>query len=163
MQDLTLEQARIILLEQQLDQSAKTIEFMHGCLTSEHYDYAYSDQTIKQLEAIRKLVPESPVCFHSMSVKDCESCIERVQSQQNRHQAKVAFAKQEVQDKKLATGKGFVQEKPGIKGIEVFKTDKWQWKAFEIGKTNGIMFAWEGDADTEEQAIAEAIAMVGLV
>ncbi len=75
---MTPEEARIVLLEQALDQACNTIGFMHGCLTDDkHYGYAYPEHTAKHLEAFRLLAPERESCVHSMTmqhVDDCPGC-----------------------------------------------------------------------------------------
>jgi len=64
-------------LEDMLDQAAHCIEFLHGCLTEDNYKYLYPQMTIKQIEDIRKEVPERPSCFHSHQDPNCDGCIEQ--------------------------------------------------------------------------------------
>lgn len=72
------DEARIVLLEQALDQAIHTIEFMHGCLTEEGYVYAYPEQTEVKLAKFRKLVSIGPMCVHSFDARkrgiECAGC-----------------------------------------------------------------------------------------
>lgn len=75
---MTSEEARIVLLEDALNQAAHTISFLHGCLTDDLYQYAYPDQTLRGLSDIRELVPEHSMCVHSNTSPGCSSCKDRV-------------------------------------------------------------------------------------
>lgn len=68
---------REVLLEDALIQSIQTIEFLHGCLTDDHYSYKYPEQTEKRLKYLKKLVPMPPTCYHSMTVEGCPACLYR--------------------------------------------------------------------------------------
>lgn len=68
------EAARIVLLEDALNQAVHTIEFMHGCLTDDRFEYAYPQMTAERVAAIRALVPERPGCVHGRHVEGCEAC-----------------------------------------------------------------------------------------
>lgn len=85
------EQARIILLEDQLDNATHLIEFLHGCLTDERFQYAYPDETQRRVEAIRELVPSRPGCVHSRLVTDCAACVDRTNRQTRRYWAREAL------------------------------------------------------------------------
>jgi hypothetical protein len=69
---MTLEEARTVLLERELDQAAHTISFLHGCLTDDRYQYAYPEQTALHLKRIRALVPEGRLCVHSCMTDGCD-------------------------------------------------------------------------------------------
>jgi hypothetical protein len=71
---MTAEQARIVVLEDALEQAQNTVSFMHGCLTDPVYTYAYPDQTQHHLAEWAALVPVEPYCVHSRHHSDCESC-----------------------------------------------------------------------------------------
>lgn len=65
-------------LEDALSQAVSTIEFLHGCLTSDGYKYAYPEQTAKRLKDFRELLPATPGgCCHSYHDSSCENCIWR--------------------------------------------------------------------------------------
>lgn len=70
---------REVLLEDALIQSVHTIEFLHGCLTDDHYSYQYPEHTKQHLDYVKKLVPIPPLCYHSMTVEGCPSCTYRNQ------------------------------------------------------------------------------------
>lgn len=90
---MTREEARIVLLEAALIQSAHTIEFMHGCLTDDSYHYSYPDQTEQRLEAIRKLVAIPESCFHSrMQPETCERCARSLERRSLRIEAEAVMA-----------------------------------------------------------------------
>ena len=91
---MTEEQARIVLLEQAVEQAQSTIEFLHGCLThpsSEHasggYRYAYPEQTERQLRRLEALAPRGPMCVHSFERPGCEACESRVRRAMRRGEA----------------------------------------------------------------------------
>lgn len=75
---MTKDQAKIVLLEQALEQSIHTIEFLDGCLRHPiEYKYAYPEETQRELTEFKKLVFVKPTCIHSMNVPNCESCQDR--------------------------------------------------------------------------------------
>jgi hypothetical protein len=86
---MTREEARIVLLERELDEAVHTIEFLHGCLTGEGFTYAYPEHTAQTIERMRAFVPGRPMCIHSVTTADCDSCVDR-----NRHFALWAEAEQ---------------------------------------------------------------------
>lgn len=86
---MTKEEARAIMIEQELDQARNTISFMHGCLTREDHSYAYPEQTIKHLENIDALLgPTEHYCVHSIHKPDCESCQRHIEWMSLRHEAR---------------------------------------------------------------------------
>ena len=86
---MTKDEARIVLLEDALEQARNTIQFMHGCLTHPQYHYAYPEHTEQMVERINALVPERKYCIHSglRNNEDCESCVQRVTRAILRHEA----------------------------------------------------------------------------
>ena len=84
---MTKDEARIFILEQALIQSYHTISFMHGCLTSDGYKYAYPDQTIDRLNAIEKLVDITYGCPHSARKMDCDECRKAIERNRKFHEA----------------------------------------------------------------------------
>jgi hypothetical protein len=79
------DEARMMDLEDALDQAVHTIEFMHGCLTDpEHYSYAYPEQTIARIRQFRELVPARPGCVHSVTNQDCPGCRARIERYERR-------------------------------------------------------------------------------
>lgn len=85
---MTKEEAKIILLEQELVQAYHTINFMHGCLINPTgYKYSYPNQTTKELNEIKKLVNIPRGCPHSLTSPTCESCQERNKRHQERTDA----------------------------------------------------------------------------
>jgi len=84
---MTTEEAKIVLLEAQLRAAFHTISFMHDCLTSDGYKYAYPEQTLRKLDGIEKLLDiidlqKYPYCPHSVHKEDCPSCVEAQESRQ---------------------------------------------------------------------------------
>ena len=71
-------QARIVILEDALIQAQHTVEFLHGCLTDDHYRYEYPEQTVRRLREWAILVPAPEGCAHSVHKSDCESCVAHV-------------------------------------------------------------------------------------
>lgn len=71
---MTPDQARIVLLESELRQAQSTVEFLHGCLTSTHYRYAYPDQTLDRLKEWEELAPRDEFCAHSVEKPGCVAC-----------------------------------------------------------------------------------------
>lgn len=77
----TKDKAKAILLESALGAALHTIEFLHGCLTSDGYKYAYPDQTVQRIDdikttlAVTAILPETQGCPHSMHRTDCEACV----------------------------------------------------------------------------------------
>lgn len=87
---MTKDKARIVLLEDALEQARNTIQFMHGCLTHPpQYYYAYPEHTEQMVEQINALVPERKYCMHSAlrNNEDCESCAQRIERHTLRHEA----------------------------------------------------------------------------
>jgi hypothetical protein len=75
---MTDEEAKLVLLEQALEQAISTIEFLNGCLLEPtQYNYAYPEQTQQKLTEFKKLIVINPRCIHSMYVSECESCQSR--------------------------------------------------------------------------------------
>lgn len=69
---------RVMELEDALYQAVSTIEFLHGCLTSDGYKYAYPEQTARRLKDFRELLPATPGgCCHSYHDSSCENCVWR--------------------------------------------------------------------------------------
>lgn len=72
---MTDDEARIVLLEDALQQAQNTVEFMHGCLTDKTYKYAYPEMTFSNLAEWGKLAPRPAMyCAHSRRQLDCPSC-----------------------------------------------------------------------------------------
>jgi hypothetical protein len=84
---VTRDEARIVLLEQALEQAQNTVSFLHGCLTDPGYKYAYPEQTQRNLDEWAALVPRRPYCVHSFTVEGCESCAARVEGFERRAEA----------------------------------------------------------------------------
>ncbi len=66
---------QIFMLQQELQQAANTVIFLHKCLTepkSARYDYP--QQTIDHLIHWEKILPENFGCGHSVTKMDCRSC-----------------------------------------------------------------------------------------
>lgn len=76
---MTVDQARIVLLEDALEQALSMVGFLHGCLTDPVFSYAYPEQTTALIEELRALAPERRVCVHSMTVAGCPGCTARVE------------------------------------------------------------------------------------
>ena len=74
---MTKDQAKIILLENALNEAQNTVEFLHGCLTSSNYSYNYPAQTLSNLKNWYELVPKSKGCVHSFDRLDCPECQDR--------------------------------------------------------------------------------------
>src|SRR5665213_546206 len=76
---MTPDEAKIILLEDELQQAINQIEFLHNCLTSPgHNKYEYPEMTLSDLERFKKWVPEDacPACIHAHWEHDnCPSCV----------------------------------------------------------------------------------------
>lgn len=75
---MTPEQARILILEDALEQAQNVVSFMHGCLTDPGYSYEYPEQTSRHLERWGQLVPVRRYCVHSVHKRDCPSCQEHL-------------------------------------------------------------------------------------
>lgn len=90
---MNADQARIVLLEDALEQAQHTVSFLHGCLTSDGYKYAYPEQTIRHLERWEALVPLRKLCVHSFTAEGCESCAAR-----NERFARIAEAHEVLAD-----------------------------------------------------------------
>lgn len=77
---MTNEEAKIIILEEELIQSYHTIYFLHGCLVDtedkdpEGHRYDYPIQTLKHLDDIKNIVDIPKGCCHSYINENCESC-----------------------------------------------------------------------------------------
>ena len=69
---------RVADLEEALHQAQWTVQFMHGCLTEESYQYAYPDQTEAKLDEWHRLAPAPELCVHSHHEPGCAACDERV-------------------------------------------------------------------------------------
>lgn len=75
----TIFTAEELLLE--LEQSANTIEFLHGCLTEpKHYKYLYPEMTVERLQRLRLIVPRREYCFHG--APSCPICKDEVARRQ---------------------------------------------------------------------------------
>jgi hypothetical protein len=70
---MTKEEAKIVLLEQELVQAYHTISFLHNCLTHKA-SYGYPEQTLKRLEDIKELVNIPKGCAHGGPTLGCKSC-----------------------------------------------------------------------------------------
>lgn len=86
---MTIHQAKIILLEQALSQAVYTIDFLDNCLCNPNeYLCGYPDQTQTHLIEFKKLLPQSvPICTHSYTDKNCESCKHRLILDINKEEA----------------------------------------------------------------------------
>ncbi len=73
---MTKDEARIVLLEDQLIHSHYLITFLHGCLTSDKFKYAYPEQTLQHLEKIESLLKVPHGCYHSRFTANCDVCVE---------------------------------------------------------------------------------------
>jgi hypothetical protein len=85
---MTLEEARIVVLEDVLIQAYHLIEFLHNCLINPSkgtmgqpdfqggYYYGHPEQTAQYLDDIEKLVKIIPMCHHSCPGRgqDCQIC-----------------------------------------------------------------------------------------
>jgi hypothetical protein len=93
---MTADQARIVFLEDALDQAVHTIEFLHGCLTEDSFSYSYPEQTAREIAEFRQLVPARTLCVHSVDARqrgvDCPGCAAREAYWQRRAQAHEALA-----------------------------------------------------------------------
>lgn len=73
---MTRDEARIVLLEDALDQARSAIEFMDGCLTEPNlYLYEHPEQTVRKVNEIGKLVPRRRTCIHSRLHEGCLACL----------------------------------------------------------------------------------------
>lgn len=80
--------ARIILLEQAVLEAQYVAQFLHDCLTKpKDCKYAHPEQTLKNLNEWRKLVPPPPMCVHSGPVEGCRSCEEGHKHRRERTEA----------------------------------------------------------------------------
>jgi hypothetical protein len=62
-------------LEAYLYSALSLIEFLHGCLTEEVYEYAYPESTLDFMKDVEKFLPDRPEwCFHSKFKSGCPSC-----------------------------------------------------------------------------------------
>jgi hypothetical protein len=96
---MTIDEARIVVLEDALRQAQNTVEFLHGCLVAPgSYTYAHPGQTLALLEDWASLVPRGEVCFHSGMEPDCPGCVERVNRQHQLGRALTALAPTRAQD-----------------------------------------------------------------
>lgn len=64
----------IFLLEDALMQAQWTTRFLHDCLKTPGFSYAYPEQTLQRLEEWGKLVATPPLCHHSRTEHGCEAC-----------------------------------------------------------------------------------------
>ena len=75
---MTKEKAKIILLEQSLDDAIHTIEFLEKCiLLPDNYVYTFPEQTQMKLKEYRTLVNYKEICFHSIDNVNCKGCQNR--------------------------------------------------------------------------------------
>jgi len=66
---------QIFMLQQELQQAVWTVGFLHRCLVEpEMHKYAYPEQTMDHIREWEKILPESPLCHHSMIKPNCMSC-----------------------------------------------------------------------------------------
>lgn len=73
---MTVEQARLIILEDALRQAQNTVQFLHGCLTTPAvFQYAYPHMTEQHLAQWAALVPPHDGCAHSRHHNDCAACV----------------------------------------------------------------------------------------
>jgi hypothetical protein len=90
---MTVDEARIILLEDELIQAHHTIDFLDKCARQVgNYKYGYPEQTARHLEDIRALVEIPEGCHHSRHHSECASCVDRAR----RHEL-IAVAKELIQ------------------------------------------------------------------
>lgn len=93
----TRDRARAVLLAAHLSQAIHTIEFLHGCLTSNGYKYAYPQQTLDRLREFEwalelvDLLPKTSGCPHSMIRDDCDSCRAGLEYRRRIEQAKAVL------------------------------------------------------------------------
>lgn len=85
---MTVEEARIIVLEDALRQAQNTVNFLHGCLTDPQFSYAYPEMTLSNLEHWSKLAPVPPGCAHGRHHEDCEPCQAHIARSQQLAEAK---------------------------------------------------------------------------
>lgn len=84
---MTVQEARIVVLEDALRQAQNTVEFLHNCLVNpvdptkkglQGYSYGYPEHTVQELKEWKALCPRVQdsvrPCYHSMNKKDCPSC-----------------------------------------------------------------------------------------
>jgi hypothetical protein len=89
MPKMTEDEARIFLLEDELDHARQTILFMHGCLTDDTYQYRYPEHTERRLQKIATLIgPNQPGCLHSFYQDGCEECEQRTDHMRKLNEAK---------------------------------------------------------------------------
>ena len=97
---MTREEARIVLLEDALEQAQNTVSFMHGCLTDpaddtregfQGYSYAYPEQTLSHLAEWAALVPVRHYCVHSRHDPDCESCQAHIAKMKRLYEARAVL------------------------------------------------------------------------
>lgn len=86
---MTTDEAKIIVLSNELQIAKNKIEFLHNCLTNpKHYRYAFPDSTEKFLQSAFRLLSEQSYCVHSITKQDCESCQDSLKQQQILQEAK---------------------------------------------------------------------------
>lgn len=84
---MTEDQARIVLLTDELEEAQNLAWFLHGCLTDPGYKYGYPEQTLRLLERWRRLAPRSRACVHSFHNEDCAACAARFERRSRQLQA----------------------------------------------------------------------------
>ena len=73
---MTPDQARIVLLEQDLTQALHTIVFLRDCLKG-NAKHMYPEHTELLIEHLRRVVPKRDPCGHSAFNQGCSGCITR--------------------------------------------------------------------------------------
>ena len=81
------DEAKIVLLEDSLEQSYYTIRFLHECLTNEA-TYGYPVQTLDRLEKIAVLINLHEYCYHSFYNKGCPGCEEHLAWSKQKNEAR---------------------------------------------------------------------------
>ncbi len=86
---MTKEEAKIVILEDELVQAIHMIEFLDNCLLHpEGWKYAYPEQTERQLERLHTIVHVPAGCYHSGHEENCSACKEIRAIQDKVHKAK---------------------------------------------------------------------------
>lgn len=89
---MTEQEARLVMLTQAVQQAQHKIEFMHGCLTAENFEYAYPEMTASFLAHLAELAPKQPMCVHSKTERGCPGCEARLEAWRLRGEAERVLA-----------------------------------------------------------------------
>ena len=70
---MTKDEAKIVLLENLLQKTYHTIDFLDQCLAGEA-TYTYPEQTKQTLSSISNMITLLEACPHSVHHTECEAC-----------------------------------------------------------------------------------------